>query len=753
MDETINSFSLLHPDIQRWIYQQKWNELRPAQVEAIKLIRKTKNNLIISAPTASGKTEAAFLPLLSDLIESKNEKCFLFYISPLKALINDQTERLKSISEKIYIDIIPWHGDIPSGIKNKAFKSPKCVLLITPESIEAMLINNPQKARKIFKNTKAIVIDEYHSFIGNDRGEQLFSLIYRLEKFSDNIPRKIGLSATIGDFKKVSKVLESDIYGFPKNIDSSLGSNYSIKISLKGYEYENNKLKLEKILSENDKRGSKIDFGKNEPPIAIIKDINRFRDNTNLVFPNSRGLVEDFTFLGNSLSRNNNQKEIYHAHHGLLANDIRINIEKKARKGISPMTIICTSTLEMGIDIGSVDNVFQIGSPITVSTLRQRLGRSGRRGQSPILRVFIAEGSIEDHDDKENILRDKLVHTLALINLIKEGWYETPERDGISLCTISHQIISLISQLGGASPAKIWTYFSDNSKYQISRENFKKILLNLGEMDLIIQTESKIIFLSDKGENLSNNYEFYSSFITEEEYRVYFSERKLGIIALNGMLAEDDVLALAGKNWKIISIDKESKVISVLPTSIKGSVPTSNGSFSRHEKVLKEMKKIYEANEIPSFLNNKAKDLLLQARTTYLNLQLNKFEIIGDLEGKVTWFPWVGTRTINAASLLIEIASGEHPQRTELTIKSNYSSLLQTAEFVNKLEMESCFDQIFNLIVSNESKFNFPKGKWSWLLTEDLFLRDAMKRELNIEEAINLFKSFKEIKVQSDIEL
>ena len=134
-------------------------------------------------------------------------------------------------------------------------------------------------------------------------------------------------------------------------------------------------------------------------------------------------------------------------------------------------------------------------------------------------------------------------------------------------------------------------------------------------------------------------------------------------------------------------------------------------------------------------------------------MQLNKFEIIGDLEGQVTWFPWVGTRTINAASLLIEIASGEHPQRTELTIKSNYSSLLQTAEFANKLGMESCFDQIFNLIVSNESKFNFPKGKWSWLLPEDLILRDAMKRELNIEEAINLFKSFKEIKVQSDIEL
>ena len=744
MSENKSSFSLLHPDIQRWVYREKWSELRPSQVEAIKLIRQTDNNLIISAPTASGKTEAAFLPLLSELLETKNKKSFLLYISPLKALINDQTERLKSIAEYTYIDIIPWHGDISATTKNKTFQASKCVVLITPESIEALLINNPQNMRKIFKDTNAIIIDEYHSFIGNDRGEQLFSLIYRLEKFCSKTPRKIGLSATIGDFKKVSKVLESDTSGYPKYIDSSRGSNYTIKISLKGFEYKNEK--IDENIFENEESKSIIDFEKDEIPILIIKDINRFRDKTNLVFPNSRNLVEDFTYLGNSLSKYNNQKEIYYAHHGLLANDIRVDIEEKARKGNHPMTIICTSTLEMGIDIGTADNIFQIGSPFSVSTLRQRLGRSGRRGESPILRIFIAEDSNSEHDLYENTLRDKLLHTIALITLIQEDWYETPEKDGISLCTIAHQIISLISQLGGANPAQIWTYFSDKTKYDIDKEIFKELLNNLAEKELIIQTESKLLFLSDKGESLSNNYDFYSSFITEEEYRVLFSGRKLGIIPFTGMLVEEDVLALAGKNWKIIDIDEESKVISVHPTSIKGSVPTSIGNYTRHGRVLKKMKELYESKNIPPFLDEKAKHLLQQARSLYFELNLNEDQIVGDLNGKVTWFPWVGTRTINAISLLIEIASGEHPQRTNLTIKTSYSSLIQTKEFINQIDSQNYKEEIYNLIINSESKFNFPGGKWSWLLPDQLKLRDDMNRHLNIGEAISILKKFKEIK-------
>ena len=179
-----SAFDLLHKNIQQWIYKNGWEELRPAQVESIKEIRQTSNNLIICSPTASGKTEAAMLPLISELLE-KNiyEKSYIIYISPLKALINDQFTRLESLCKDNEICVVPWHGDISSSIKKKIDKNNQAILLITPESLEAMLINTPTKAKLIFKHAISIVIDEFHSFLGNDRGDQLLSLLNRLEKF------------------------------------------------------------------------------------------------------------------------------------------------------------------------------------------------------------------------------------------------------------------------------------------------------------------------------------------------------------------------------------------------------------------------------------------------------------------------------------------------------------------------------------------------------------------------------------------
>ena len=249
MNEIKSSFELLLEKIQKWIFKQGWNELRPAQVESIRSIRGKLNNLVICAPTASGKTEAAFLPLLSNLLDlSKNKKGYILYISPLKALINDQCNRLEKICSELNISVAPWHGDISKSIKSKAIKANKAVIAITPESIEAMLCNTPNLAKEIFTYTNSVVLDEFHSFVGNDRGEQLTSLLYRLEKISNHKPRKIALSATLGDQSAVSKALEPRDPSSIIHIDSSKGSSYSIKLSLKGFEYYSKESKEENLL-------------------------------------------------------------------------------------------------------------------------------------------------------------------------------------------------------------------------------------------------------------------------------------------------------------------------------------------------------------------------------------------------------------------------------------------------------------------------------------------------------------------------
>ena len=294
-----------------------------------------------------------------------------------------------------------------------------------------MLINTPTKAKLIFKDAISIVIDEFHSFLGNDRGDQLLSLLNRLEKYTKNQTRRIGLSATIGDKKFIAKALDSKNHNKTKIISGSVSGSYKLKLLLKGYEYDSKLVgeELETASAEEIKR-----IKKKLPDVLIAKDIYRFRNETNLVFPNSISNVENYVYEGNFLANENNENQVFYPHHSLLSNDLRRDVERSAKEGKKPMTIVCTATLELGIDIGAVDNVFQINAPFTVSSLRQRLGRSGRRGNESILRMFIVEDCINEHKNFENLLRFDLVRTIAIVELMLEDWYETEDRTTISLC-------------------------------------------------------------------------------------------------------------------------------------------------------------------------------------------------------------------------------------------------------------------------------------------------------------------------------
>ena len=739
MNEIKSSFELLHKEIQKWIFKQGWSELRPAQVESIKNIRRKSNDLVISAPTASGKTEAAFLPLLSNLLDQSNkEKGYILYISPLKALINDQCNRLEKICSEIYISVVPWHGDISKSIKSKAIKANKAVIAITPESIEAMLVNTPNLAKEIFTYANSVVLDEFHSFVGNDRGEQLTSLLYRLERISKNRPRRIALSATLGELSAISKALEPRDPNSIIHIDSSVGSNYSIKLSLKGYEYYSKETKEDKIEKTNEERL------KLKAPVyeRILAEIYKFREKTNLIFPNSRGYVEDIVFECNQLSKANNQNEVFHPHHSFLSKDIKFEIEELARKNKSPMTIVCTSTLELGIDIGTVDNVIQVGPPPSVSSLRQRLGRSGRRDSSPVLRVLISEDPINEHLSFENNIRNGLLETIACLSLISEGWYETPEKSGISLCIISHQILSLITQLGGSSAAILWSHFAEKDTYQINKAVFIQILKSLSNNDLIIQTESGLLHLSEKAEKITGYYDFYSVFKTEEEYQLITSGRKLGVIPIKSMLSEGDYLLFAGRRWLVKATNRDAKTVVVVPAKKKGSTPTNGCGPNIHTKVRQKMFEILKSVDIPPYLDEKGADLLQQARFIFKESGLHKTQLIGNRDGIVNWYPWVGTRTINGIILIIALLTEEKP-KGELELECTFSSLITTQKLLKEIDVTQIQKRLFTCFKNQEIKVLLPGfGKWTWTLSEDLQFHDALTREVNLNEAVATILNF-----------
>ena len=738
-----SAFFLLNKKIQEWIYKNEWEELRPAQVESIKEIRQKSNNLIICSPTASGKTEAAMLPLISELLEKDiDKKSYIVYISPLKALINDQLIRLESLCKDNDICVVPWHGDISSSIKKKIEKNNQAVLLITPESLEAMLVNTPSKAKLIFKNTISIVIDEFHSFLGNDRGDHLLSLLNRLEKFSKNKFRRIGLSATVGDKKFIAKALDSKNYSNTKIISGSVSGSYKLKLSLKGYEYDSKLIgeELDAATSEDIER-----IKKKLPDVLITKDIYRFRNETNLVFPNSISNVENFVYEGNFLAKENDENEVFFPHHSLLSNDLRRDVERNAKEGKKPMTIVCTATLELGIDIGSVDNVFQVNAPFTVSSLRQRLGRSGRRNNEAVLRMFIKENSINEDKKFDNLLRFNLVRTIAIVELMLQGWYETEERTTISLCITAHQILALIKQLGGATAEDIWFFFKDKNIFNLDIEIFKNLLNYLQELELILQI-SRRIYLSDKGGHLTSNFNFYTCFENFQEYQLYAFGKRLGIIPCDSSLKEGDNLLFAGKKWEIKNIDEEKRIITVINSTIKGSVPSTSGGSNIHTNIFQMMKNIYEKKEIPKFLDENANKLLMQARDIYETLNLQTHDCIFTSNDSIRWFPWVGTKTRTTIELMISQFTESKVEAISdtLSLVLNKDTIIELKNYLLRKDFDEIYDDLFKNLLINLDNIYLPNtGKWSWLLSPENKVRDFMIRQLNIPEAIDSILNLK----------
>ncbi len=743
MSEGNFEYNLLHENIKKWIFKNGWTNLRPAQQQSIKEIRQSNNNLIIYAPTASGKTEAAMLPLISELLDKDHrENAYIIYISPLKALINDQLIRMESICKDNDICTVPWHGDVPINVKNRLDKNNQAILLITPESLEAMLINNPNKARSLFKNSISIVIDEFHSFLGNDRGDQLRSLLNRLEKFTKYCPRRIGLSATIGDENYIINALDSNNSSNTKIIKEPISGKREIKLSLRGYE---NELTIEGEELENTSPEEIESKKNNSPDILITKDIFRFRNQTNLVFPNSIRNVENFVYEGNFLCKQKEEDKIFFPHHSLLSNNLRKDVEGKAKEGNKPMTIVCTSTLELGIDIGNVDNVFQIYAPLSVASLRQRLGRSGRRGNDSVLRIHIVENCIKENKKYVDLLRYKLVKTIAILKLMSEDWYETENRSSVSLCITAHQILALLKQLGGATAEDIWFFFKEKNTFNLDINIFKNLLNYLKEKELILQISRKI-YLSDEGSDLTDNFRFYTCFESVEEYQIYALGKRLGILPFDSSLNEGDNLLFAGQKWLIKKIDKDKRIVEVVDSTIKGSVPSTKGETNIDTKIFEKMKIIYEEEEMPIFLDAKAKKLLTEAKDFFEKFDLKSQNWIPISDKSIRWFPWVGTKTRTTIDLMISqfTNSKSNLDSDDLSLDINVNEFNSLQDFLlNKKSEEIYVDLFNNLLVNVDNIYLQNTGKWSWLLSPENKVRDFMMRQLNIQEAMNAILNLK----------
>lgn len=640
----MESYHRLHPKVQKWVYQQGWPELREIQNKAIPPILDGDKDVLISASTAAGKTEAFFLPACSATAESENGFGIL-YISPLKALINDQYRRLESLCENLAMDLTPWHGDSVQSKKKKARKSPSGILLITPESLESLLVREPGWVTEAFGNLSYIAIDEFHAFIGSERGNHLLSLLNRLEHLLDRhnapIPR-VALSATLGNIEQVPLLLRST-QSLPCEIITAETNQASLKVQVRGY------IDPESVLDGDDDTMS--------AERQITEDLYDIcRGDSHLVFANSRQRTELIAAQLSDLCEQNHVPNEFFPHHGSLAKELRESLESRLQKEQLPTTAICTMTLELGIDIGKVNSVAQVTAPHSVSSLRQRLGRSGRRGNASILRMFIAEKALTDNSNPGDKLRLQLVQSVAMIRLlISSKWFEPADADQYHFSTLLHQILATTGQWGGIRPDQLYALLCDTGPFtRVTVEQFKELLTHMASNQLLTQLTSGEIVLGLNGEKIVGNYSFYAVFKTPEEYRIVAGSKTLGTVPIDSVILPEQHIVFGGRRWKVLEVDTEKKVIYLEPT--KGGKPPSFGGegLGVHDVIRQEMFEILRTGEhriavgdnFIEFLDEPARSLIEDAKRFFKDADLENEHII-EHGNDVLIIPWMGDKIVN----------------------------------------------------------------------------------------------------------
>ncbi len=702
----MSSYQLLKKSIREYIYDMKWERLTKIQESSIEKVNSTQDNLILASPTASGKTEAAFLPAINSIDNWKNG-VKIVYISPLIALINDQFKRILKLCNYMDISVTSWHGESSRTEKAKLINDPKGILLITPESIEAMLCLRPDEVMSLFKGTEWIIIDEIHNFLGNNRGLHLQSLVERVKLYSDIDPRLIAMSATLNryDYNVVK-----EFFGNTRETKVLLDSAKN-KMSFTTSYYEKN--------IEN----------KSQEALEEIYDYSQ--KESMLVFPNSRAEVE---VLSASLSKMG-EKRIsytkYFSHHSSVSKELRLITENFAKHSKNELfTIVCTSTLELGIDIGAVDSIVQYNAPPSVASLGQRLGRSGRITKESILH-FIA------------INEWALLQGLASISLYQEGVIDRLNDIRKPYDVLAHQILSILLEKSGVSLDELENI---NKKFycwkNISDEECKQLIEYLVEENYIeILGNEAIIGL--KTEQLLKGSDFFTHFETSDNFSIYNGLKKIGEIPLTSDININSKIILSAQIWEITSIDFLSKKIFV-KKSIDGKPPKFGGDGSDvTNEIRKRMKEILLNKE---FINEQSEQIKLVLEKLYNdNFKYKKFNWV--LEKDITGIrTFIGTKTNRTILFLLNMLH----EKTCYYLNDSFTLIYVTEgdgislkEDVNKIIDESFTEEnLYNYLNSHDDiliRFMY-KIKYRDLLSKSLQIKYIINNMLDLKGAYEFLK-------------
>jgi ATP-dependent Lhr-like helicase len=685
--------SLLANPLQDWVEEMGWQNLRPVQREAIKAMLSdgaAESDFILSSITASGKTEAAFLPLLTRVYQRDGQERPSFeilYVSPLKALINDMLDRVRAMAACVHRQTYRRHGDVST----KERLGSRGILLTTPESLEAQFIRAFDKLPLIFRDLQAIVVDEIHAYFGSPRGPQVISLLTRLEALlaqehsqeDYRIPR-IALSATLSNQDTESQ----------ENLKLFLRPEKPERVRILCPEATKDLTEIHLKVFRDIKRGKVAEVQSSDTRETLIgkpRDINlpdlpaavdQIADGLfeifsgckkGLIFTNSRREAEDFAELLNRRARERGlvkqpaalaedldqnleaeyspETRLFWPHHGSLDASIRSRAEKNMRNQKVNSILVCTTTLELGIDIGMVEATAQVGSGYSVASLRQRLGRSGRReGMVPTMHAYVRESDLGGEAHLLDWLHLQTFRTLAQIKLLEQGAFEPPDLQRLNLSTLIQQLLSCIHQYQedqGLDPALARQLLVDRGPFQHAGRLFMPLIDHLStKYRPLIDIQNNRLFLTPEGQKYVEFYTFYAAFPTPEEYGVVAGGRRIGAFAARYPYGPGDRFLFAGTYWEVVRVNHIRHILEVRRTS-SGRAPNFQGDpLAPSDLVVEQMYRLYCADDdpvLPQDTNEAACEAVRQGRAAFQDMFKTNTHMVQH-GGDVMLFPWVGTR-------------------------------------------------------------------------------------------------------------
>ncbi|KAB1196437.1 MULTISPECIES: DEAD/DEAH box helicase [Haloferax] len=544
----MDAFATLSSPVREALSERGFSTPTEPQRRAIPPLADGKNGLII-APTGTGKTETAMLPVFSAISEAEDRfGISALYITPLRALNRDMRERLDWWGDILDIDIDVRHGDTTQYQRQKQANDPPDVLVTTPETLQAMLTG--KKLRKALSDVHHVVVDEVHELASAKRGAQLTIGLERLHELAGPFQR-IGLSATVGSPTEVGKFLTGDREFEIIEVDVDNRVEFEVV--------------RPEVTNEDERLAGKL---ATDPEIAshvrTIRDIVRTHESV-LVFVNTRQTAEA---LGSRFKKLGDSIEV---HHGSLSKDVRIDVEDRFKAGELD-ALICTSSMELGIDVGRVDHVVQYNSPREVSRLLQRVGRAGHR-----LGVVSRGTIVTDHPDDT-------LEALAIARRAESGEVEPARVHHGSLDTVANQIVGIVMDYGDVSARRAYEIVTRAYPFRdVSEDDFRAVVRELSQNRLLWVEEDK-----DLLEKSSGTWQYFYANLSmipdEETYDVHDMSSRRQI----GTLDEKFVLNFAspgatfiqrGEMWRVNDVDDEEARVNVSPIEDPGGeVPSWVGS-------------------------------------------------------------------------------------------------------------------------------------------------------------------------------